>query len=613
MAKFPLQYFLLFLMLFVRLEGLGKGQNEYCKEVSRCKKHGPAIHFPFRLKDSQPRHCGYPGFELTCNQRNETVLELPNSVNLLVSKIDYKSQSIHVYDGEGCLLRRLINLNSSSDTTFHFYYESFDMNYYFLYNCSSVPDGYVEYFIPCLSTVPGYRIYAVPYFGYYSMTSCTKIDTSTSLLPSYIFRELSENVPLDWSEPNCAKCESEGKSCGFKNHTTGHEIECFHMPKTKGSSIKLVVTAVVIIVLLILALLVVVLYRIYTSNKMLKEDQVKIEKFLEDYRALKPSRYSYADIKKITNQFKDKLGEGGYGTVFKGKLSNEIFVAVKVLNNSIGNGEEFINEVGTMGMIHHVNVVRLVGFCADGSRRALVYEFLPNDSLEKFIFSEGHKNHFLGWEKLQEIAVGIAKGIEYLHQGCDQRILHFDIKPHNILLDHNFNPKVSDFGLAKLCSKEQSVVSMTAARGTMGYIAPEVFSRNFGNVSYKADVYSFGMLLLEMVGGRKNIDVKVENTSQTYFPEWIYNHLHQGEELGMISIEKEEHDKIAKKLAIVGLWCIQWYPVNRPSMKVVVQMLEKEGNNLTMPPNPFASATETNTSSIKPVGAFNRDLAAILE
>ncbi|GMN19784.1 hypothetical protein TIFTF001_042924 [Ficus carica] len=120
---------------------------------------------------------------------------------------------------------------------------------------------------------------------------------------------------------------------------------------------------------------------------------------------------------------------------------------------------------------------------------------------------------FLGWKNLQDIALGIAKGIQYLRQGCDQRILHFDIKPHNVLLDHNFTPRISDFGLAKLCSKDRSIVSMTNARGTMGYIAPEVFSRNFGNVSYKSDVYSFGMLLLEMVGGRKITDVTKDNTS----------------------------------------------------------------------------------------------------
>ena len=158
------------------------------------------------------------------------------------------------------------------------------------------------------------------------------------------------------------------------------------------------------------------------------------------------------NVKRITNQFIEKLGQGAYGIVFKGKFSNEIHVTMKILNSSKGNGDEFINEVGTIGRIHHVNVVRLVGFCADGFRRALVYEFLSNDSLEKFISSVDF-NRFLGWEKLQGIALSIAKGIEYLHQGCDQRILHFDIKPHNILLDQNFNPKISDFGLAKLCAR----------------------------------------------------------------------------------------------------------------------------------------------------------------
>ncbi|KAL6320716.1 hypothetical protein AAG906_008716 [Vitis piasezkii] len=208
----------------------------------------------------------------------------------------------------------------------------------------------------------------------------------------------------------------------------------------------------------------------------------------------KPAKGAPIDYKMVLT------GQGGYGTVYKGRLSNEVFVAVKILNDFKGNGEEFINE-------------------------------------------------------LHDIAIGIAKGIEYLHQGCDQRILHFDIKPHNILLDHNFNPKISDFGLAKLCSKEQSTVSVTATRGTMGYIAPGMLSINFGSVSYKSDVYSFGMLLLEMVGGRKNIDVTVENISQAYFPEWLYNHLDQEQE----NVGREE-------------------------------------DNLVMPPNPFASMGQTSTS-----------------
>ncbi|CAL8118211.1 unnamed protein product [Prunus armeniaca] len=155
----------------------------------------------------------------------------------------------------------------------------------------------------------------------------------------------------------------------------------------------------------------------------------------------------------------------------------------------------------------------------------------PNGSLQDFISSPDNKNSFLGWDKMQDIALAIAKGIEYLHQGCDQRILHFDIKPHNVLLDHNFTPKISDFGLAKLCSKDQCIVSITTARGTMGYIAPEVFSSNFGNVSYKSHVYSFGMLLLEMVAGRKNVGSATENTNEIYYPEWIYNLLEEGDDL----------------------------------------------------------------------------------
>ncbi|GKV31339.1 hypothetical protein SLEP1_g40035, partial [Rubroshorea leprosula] len=166
-------------------------------------------------------------------------------------------------------------------------------------------------------------------------------------------------------------------------------------------------------------------------------------------------------------------------TVFKGRLSNDVLVAVKVPNNFKATGEEFINEVGSICRIHHVNVTQL--------------DFVQMEIKELLFMSTCQMNHWRSlslqpescsptWENLRDIAIGIAKGIEYLHQGCDQQILHFNIKPHNILLDLNFNPKISDSGLAKLCSKEQSAISMTAARGTMGYIAPEVLSRNFGKV-----------------------------------------------------------------------------------------------------------------------------------
>lgn len=226
-----------------------------------------------------------------------------------------------------------------------------------------------------------------------------------------------------------------------------------------------------------------------------------------------------------------------------------------MLNNTEGDGKEFINEVGTVGKIHHLNVIRLLCFCADGFHRALVYDFFPNGSLQKFICPPSNKASFLGWDKLQQIALGIANGIEYLHQGCDQRILHFDINPHNVLIDDNLTPKITDFGLAKMCSKNQSTISMTAARGKLGYMAPEVFSRNFGNVSYKSDIYSYDILLLEIVGGRKNTNPTTnEENFQVLYRDWIHGFL-EGEEIH-IAIDEEGDFRIAKKLAIVGLWCI---------------------------------------------------------
>ncbi|KAI5353165.1 hypothetical protein L3X38_006058 [Prunus dulcis] len=199
-------------------------------------------------------------------------------------------------------------------------------------------------------------------------------------------------------------------------------------------------------------------------------------------------------------------------------------------------------------------------------------------------------DHHLGWEQLDQISLGIARGLEYLHRGCNARILHFDIKPHNILLDENFTPKVSDFGLAKICNMKESIVSMACARGTAGYIAPEVFCRNFGGVSHKSDVYSYGMMLSEMVGGRRNINAEAEDTSEIYFPHWIYKRLELDEELGLPSIMKEEDKVRARKMIIVSLWCIQTDPSNRPAMKEVIDMLEGSVDCLQIPPKPYLSS-----------------------
>ncbi|CAO2179526.1 unnamed protein product [Urochloa humidicola] len=384
---------------------------------------------------------------------------------------------------------------------------------------------------------------------------------------------------------NCTQCERQRRHCAFSSQT--NQTFCMH----HGSRVKVIAAsssaAALVVILLILAT------AIYLSLKSRYNEEIhlKVEMFLKTYGTSKPTRYTFSETKKIARRFKEKVGQGGFGSVYRGELPNGVPVAVKMLENSTGEGDEFINEVATIGLIHHANIVRLLGFCSQGTRRALIYEFMPNESLEKYIFldASGASQELLVPNKMVDIALGIARGMEYLHQGCNKRILHFDIKPHNILLDYNFNPKISDFGLAKLCARDQSIVTLTTARGTMGYIAPELYSRNFGDVSYKSDVYSFGMLVLEMVSGRRNSDPGVDSQNEVYLPEWIFERVITGEDLVLArEMTGEEKEKI-RQLAIVALWCIQWNPRNRPSMTKVVNMLTGRLENLQMPPKPFIS------------------------
>nr|BAJ95158.1 predicted protein [Hordeum vulgare subsp. vulgare] len=334
-----------------------------------------------------------------------------------------------------------------------------------------------------------------------------------------------------------------------------------------------------------------------------------VEKFLRMQETVGPMRFAYTDIVAITSHFRDKLGQGGYGSVYRGMLPGDVNLAVKMLCRSMCNGEDFISEVSSIGQIHHVNVVRLVGYCSEEPSRALVYEYMPKGSLDKYIFSR--KEHF-SWDKLSEIGLGIARGIDYLHRGCDMQILHFDIKPHNILLDSNFVPKVADFGLAKLYPRDNSFVPLSAARGTIGYIAPEMISRSFGVVSSKSDVYSFGMLLLEMVGGRRNAAPNPENSSLSYYPSWVYDRLTEPRELGQTSAAAAaDMHVLERKLCLVAMWCIQMKPQDRPTMREVVRMLEGGADDPQTPPRPFFCDEEHN-----PVGDshhFYSKLTSVLE
>ncbi|KAI9071092.1 hypothetical protein K1719_046945 [Acacia pycnantha] len=324
---------------------------------------------------------------------------------------------------------------------------------------------------------------------------------------------------------------------------------------------------------------------IYTCRRRHLSIYEDIEDFIRLHDLI-PIRYSYKDLKSMTKNFKNKLGEGGFATVYKGKLRSGLDVAIKMLgkSNKANSSQDFMSEVATIGRIHHFNVVHLLGFCVEGTKRALIYEFMSHGSLDKHIFSK-EKNTSLSYRKIYEISLGVASGIAYLHHGCEMQILHFDIKPHNILLDENFTPKISDFGLACLYAIDGNIATLTA-RGTIGYIAPEMFYKNIGRVSHKVDVYSFGMLLMEMASQRRNLNPQAEHSSQLYYPLWIYDQLDDNNDIEMEDLMEEEKG-LVKKMFIVALWCIQLKPVDRPSMNKVIEMLEaKDVSSLQMPPKP---------------------------
>lgn len=321
------------------------------------------------------------------------------------------------------------------------------------------------------------------------------------------------------------------------------------------------------------------------TNPNLEPDTIEI--FLKDMAKEKPLRFSSQHLKEFTRNFSTELGSGGFGVVYKGSFPSGVRIAVKVLHNSLGKRSlegQFMAEVAAMGRTYHINLVRLYGFCFDSAIQALVYEYMENGSLDKLLFN---RENAAEWGKLLEVAIGTAKGIAYLHEECDKRIIHYDIKPGNVLLDSNFNPKVADFGLARLSNRDSTHMELSGIKGTPGYAAPEVWTPF--PVTHKCDVYSFGMLLFEIIGRRKNF---LSRSSREWLPKWVYEKVERKEVAEMLSglgIE-DEVDGIrekAERAAMVALWCVQYLPAARPNMSDVVRMLEG-GVEISPPPNPFA-------------------------
>jgi hypothetical protein len=294
-----------------------------------------------------------------------------------------------------------------------------------------------------------------------------------------------------------------------------------------------------------------------------------------------PKSFTYAQLEKATGGFKEELGRGAFGTVYKGAIWNGVgqrIVAVKRLDKLLAERErEFQTEMKIIGRTHHKNLVRLLGYCHDGPNRLLVYEYMCNGSLADVLFTPQKQ---LSWNERMEIARNIAKGILYLHEECESQIIHCDIKPQNILMDAQKCPKISDFGLAKLLKADQTK-TFTDIRGTKGYVAPE-WHRKLP-VTVKVDVYSFGIVLLEIICCRKSVDLDLP-VEEAILEEWVYQCFESGE-LGKLVNNEEVDKKQLERIAKVGLWCILDEPSLRPSMKKVLLMLEGTVD-IPTPPSP---------------------------
>ncbi|XP_057788940.1 G-type lectin S-receptor-like serine/threonine-protein kinase LECRK3 [Salvia miltiorrhiza] len=289
--------------------------------------------------------------------------------------------------------------------------------------------------------------------------------------------------------------------------------------------------------------------------------------------------FIFEHLSEATNGFEEELGRGASGTVFKGVLRQKA-VAVKRLEKEFAQGErEFQTELKTIGKTYHRNLVRLLGYCLDGDNKLLVFEFMSNGSLADILFNKERRP---SWDERMEIARDISRGILYLHQECETQIIHCDIKPQNILMDDNWCAKLSDFGLAKLLKQDQTNTH-TGIRGTRGYVAPEWYQKQA--ITVKADVYSFGVVLLEIICCRRCVDWS-RSEEEAVLEEWVHERYAAGRIGEVVGDEIEEvEERKVERMVKIGLWCVQYEPSLRPTMKKVLLMLEGTVE-IPIPPSP---------------------------
>ncbi|MCO5577177.1 hypothetical protein L7F22_031001 [Adiantum nelumboides] len=598
---------------------------------SNCSNVSP-LPYPFGAKPG----CGSPGFQITdCSGPtplwNLTLAETPHpyyisSIGPNPNHSNPHQGSIPNY-GYGGTVVLLINNSAAyfsplcefkpvkvdNFTTSNFYaFEDADLTFYqdhyLLFNCTSTSGSRPHSGV--LTPSSGACTKYIDYCNFGTSTNCfdyvpdkeLQLSTLTTTLGCssvrrYIIKDVDAPVPtwvsaaqLAWGPvrhaDSCSSCQSSGGDCGYDVQENNrfqcycedgaHDVSC-HEASGKQIGIGIGVSIAIVFILVCGG---VACYRRhkYLYYTLFSKEHLKLDSINQA-----PLDFPYGALAVATKSFSTNIGQGAFGKVYLGVLLNGSEVAVKVLDASMSHtDEQFMNEIATIGNIHHMNVARLVGFCFQRSKRILVYEYVSNGSLDKYLFpsKQSFSGVVLSWKQRYDIALGIARGLYYMHEECRNCIIHCDIKPQNILLDVAFCPKISDFGLAKLLTKEESRI-LTQARGTPGYVAPEFWSLGSGRLTSKFDVYSYGVVLLEIIRGRRcfsMLDEVLEEESEE--DSWMSVSVDR-------LVEGEADLEQVKVCTLVALWCIQEDPALRPTMSKVVQYLQ--GTAIPEnPPKPFS-------------------------
>ncbi|KAK9072766.1 hypothetical protein SSX86_009201 [Deinandra increscens subsp. villosa] len=580
---------------------------------------GRKISYPFFIRGLQAPECAYPGFELHCNNNGSPILRISGN-DFIVKDIDYEERRFRLQNSGFTLnrsdycpstwMRNLTlepngfyiianekwtptNLLSVSDCTNN--NMSTDLERYRVRSCENISKEYVmvendrnlkNLMDRCGS---GGKVVEMP----------VELANSHVVVDGGNFTGVLERgFEMGWFAPYCDGCESSGGRCGF-NRTLfqfrcfcpdgPHRVSCEQDGKETQTRIVVIVIVTVIIILLVMIPFCIFMRWRKKKRKTIPSQITKnVNSETLDIDMVESLRYDFNAVKAATSNFSEenKLGRGGFGTVYKGRFEDGNEIAVKRLAWDSRQGDlEFKNEVLLVAKLQHRNLVRLQGFSKEGSERLLIYEYMPNASLDQFIF-DPTKRTVLDWEKRYNIIKGIAKGLLYLHEDSRLRIIHRDMKASNVLLDVNMTPKIADFGLARLFKTEETQGDTNRIVGTYGYMAPEYAMH--GQFSVKSDVFSYGVLLLEIVTGQKNQCFKNgESVEDLLSVAWksqrnetttdIIDPILKTWSSSMCDINRCIH---------IGLLCVQEKVVDRPTMDIVVLMLNSSSFTLPIPAVP---------------------------